>query len=93
MRWRRGGALPSSCRRRARKMTDHLSAARGVACRMGVSASVTRVDNSSAWCDVFRACRDGDSEALDAQLRTSPRGALAVDGTGATALMWAAACG
>jgi hypothetical protein len=60
---------------------------------MGVSASVTRIGNSSAWQPLFRACRDGDTAALGAQLRTSSRGARAVDATGATALMWAAACG
>jgi hypothetical protein len=39
------------------------------------------------------ACKNGDEEALGAVLRTSAKARQAVDATGATALMWAAACG
>ncbi len=60
---------------------------------MGGAPSVTRIDNSSAWLDLFRACRSGDADAVRAQLHTAARGAHVVDDTGATALMWAAAGG
>ena len=60
---------------------------------MGAATSITRIDNSSAWLHLFRACRSGDADALRVQLRTAASGVHAVDDTGATALMWAAACG